>query len=60
MAIITENGDIMAFGSPAILDEWGRRRINGLLEDGTLIIILFIPPPSIVRPVINESLTWYV
>ena len=44
MTDLTEYGEVMAFGSPAILDEWGFRKIDGLLEDGTKIIIV-VPPP---------------
>jgi len=40
---VTEYGDIMI---NTYLDEWGRRRINGLLEDGTWIIIVAIPAPK--------------
>ena len=43
MTDLTEYGEVMAFGSPAILDEWGRRKIDGLLEDGTKITIV-VPP----------------
>ena len=35
---ITEYGDFMPFGPPAILDEWGRRKIDGLVEDGVGIV----------------------
>jgi hypothetical protein len=34
---ITEYGDVML---DAYVDEWGRRRIDGLLEDGTRIILV--------------------
>lgn len=37
MTDVTEYGDIMI---SAILDEWGRRRIDGVLEDGTRVIIV--------------------
>ena len=37
MAEISEYGDVML---NAYLDEWGNRKIDGLLEDGTQIIIL--------------------
>jgi len=40
----TEYGDLMLFGSPTILDEWGRRRIDSLLEDGTRIIAVVVIP----------------
>lgn len=33
---ITEYGDILIDG----VDEWGRRKINGLLEDGVIIVIV--------------------
>jgi len=33
--LVTEYGDIVI----GAVDEWGRRRINGVLEDGTIIII---------------------
>ena len=36
MPDITEYGDLMP---NAIVDEWGRRRIDGLLEDGAKIIV---------------------
>lgn len=36
MTDITEYGDIII---NAYIDEWGKRRINGLLEDGTKIIV---------------------
>lgn len=39
MTDITEYGDIML---NAIIDEWGRRRIGGLLEDGTKIIVVAV------------------
>lgn len=39
MTEITEYGDVMI---NAYLDEWGRRRINGLLEDGTRIIVVAV------------------
>jgi hypothetical protein len=42
---ISEFGDLMLFGSPAILDEWGFRKIDGVLEDGTKIIVAEAPPP---------------
>jgi len=44
MTDLTEYGDIML--NP-ILDEWGRRRIDSLLEDGTKIIILVAVPYTI-------------
>ncbi|MGC8895646.1 MAG: hypothetical protein ACP5LB_02605 [Candidatus Bathyarchaeia archaeon] len=37
MVNVSEYGDIML---NAILDEWGRRKIDALLEDGTKIIII--------------------
>ena len=37
---MSEYGEVMAFGSPAILDEWGFRKIDGLLEDGTTVIVV--------------------
>ncbi|MEM1532430.1 MAG: hypothetical protein QW599_06265 [Nitrososphaerota archaeon] len=42
---ITEYGDTML---NAYIDEWGRRRINGLLEDGTRIIIIIVAPVEII------------
>ena len=41
MADITEYGDVML---NTVIDEWGRRRINGLLEDGTRILIAAAAP----------------
>ena len=41
MTELTEYGDVMI---NAYVDEWGRRKIDGLLEDGTAIIIV-VPPP---------------
>jgi hypothetical protein len=35
MIAITENGDFV-FGN---IDEWGRVKINGFLDDGVLIVI---------------------
>ena len=32
---LTENGDFVFDG----IDEWGRSRINGFLDDGVLIVI---------------------
>jgi|GEM_PF-5915358 len=40
MPDISEYGDAVF----ATLDEWGRRRINGLLEDGTRILIAAVAP----------------
>ena len=40
---ITEYGEFMLFGSPAILDEWGFRKIDGILEDGRKVIIVGLP-----------------
>jgi hypothetical protein len=39
---LTEYGDVMI---NAYMDEWGRRRIDGLLEDGTTIMVAEAPPP---------------
>ena len=37
MTDLTEHGDVMI---NAYMDEWGKRKIDGLLEDGTKIIII--------------------
>jgi len=61
MTEVTEYGDIMAFGSPAILDEWGRRKIDALLEDATFIIVVVVPPPPPpVRRFIGDGLVCVV
>ena len=39
MAEITEYGDVML---NVYVDEWGRRRINGLLEDGTKVVVVVV------------------
>ena len=41
MVDITEYGDIMI--NP-VMDEWGRTKIDSLLEDGTIIIVVVVPP----------------
>jgi len=41
---VTEYGDIMI---NTYLDEWGRRRIDNLLEDGTSIIVVVVPAPIV-------------
>jgi len=38
---LTEYGDLMLDG----VDEWGFRKIDGLLEDGTRIMVSEVPPP---------------
>ncbi|MCD6148459.1 hypothetical protein J7J18_03745 [bacterium] len=50
MTEITEYGDIMLNTS---LDEWGRRRINGVLEDGTTIFVVAV----VVRRIIINGFT---
>jgi hypothetical protein len=58
MTNITECGDIMI---NAYMDEWGRRRINSLLEDGIKIIVVVPPPPLVVvYRVVGDGLTWVV
>lgn len=41
MVDLTEYGDVML---NSYIDEWGRRRINGLLEDGVKILAVFGAP----------------
>jgi hypothetical protein len=44
----------------AYLDEFGRRKIDGLLEDGTIIVVVVPPPPPPVvvveKPLISPPL----
>jgi hypothetical protein len=40
--MITEFGEFLIFGSPEILDEWGERKIDGLMEDGRRVIIIVV------------------
>jgi len=54
---ITEYGDVML---NSYIDEWGRRRIDGLLEDGTKIIVVVVVPPPVVIHVAGEGLTWTI
>jgi hypothetical protein len=56
MPNITEYGDIIL---NAYIDEWGKRRIDSLLEDGTKIIVI-LPPPVVGYRVIGDGLTWIV
>jgi hypothetical protein len=49
MPDVSEYGDIVF----AIVDEWGRRRIDSLLEDGTKIIT--IPAPGIVEAIVAKD-----
>jgi hypothetical protein len=48
MPDVSENGDIVF----TAIDEWGRRRIDSLLEDGTKIIIL---APVIVETIVTKD-----
>ena len=52
MSELTEYGDLMI---NAYVDEWGRRKIDGLLEDGTLVIIIFVPPPPVVEIIVAND-----
>ena len=40
MANITEYGEILLNG----IDEWGGKKIDGLLEEGTIVIVAAPPP----------------
>ena len=42
MTDLTEFGDLMI---NTVMDEWGFRKIDGLLEDGTKVIVAEAPPP---------------
>ena len=53
MTDLTEYGDVMI---NAYMDEWGFRKIDGLLEDGTAITIVVPPvkkPASSIIPLIR-------
>ena len=39
MTVVTEYGEIMI---NEYMDEWGFRKINGLLEDGRIIIVVVV------------------
>ena len=41
LSTLTEHGDVMLND---YVDEWGRRRINSLLEDGTKIVVVVVAP----------------
>jgi hypothetical protein len=47
MPDVSENGDAVF----TAIDEWGRRRIDSLLEDGTKIIVV-APPPVVVETIV--------
>jgi len=53
VAEITEYGDVML---NVYVDEWGRRRINGLLEDGTKVVVVVVV--VVIGRVVGEGLTW--
>jgi len=55
MPDVSENGDIVF----TVIDEWGRRRIDSLLEDGTRVIVV-APPPVVVKRMIGDGFTWVV
>ncbi|MEM2386037.1 MAG: hypothetical protein QXO67_03540 [Candidatus Bathyarchaeia archaeon] len=55
MTDITEYGEIVLNG----VDEWGKRRIDSLLEDGTKILIVAVPPPVVIH-IVGEGLTWTI
>jgi hypothetical protein len=49
---LTEYGDIVF----ATLDEWGRRKIDSLLEDGTIIVVAVPPVVVVEKPLISPPL----
>lgn len=55
MTEISEYGDIVFIA----VDEWGRRRINALLEDGTKVIVVVVVPP-IVKRIMGDGFVWIV
>ena len=54
MTETTEYGDIVL---SIYVDEWGRRRINALLEDGTKVIVIVAIPPAVKR-IMGDGLVW--
>lgn len=52
MTELTEFGDVMI---NSYLDEWGRRKIDSLLEDGVRIIVVAAPPPVVVKPIVIKK-----
>jgi hypothetical protein len=51
---ITEYGDIMI---NAYMDEWGRRKVDSLLEDGAKIIVVAVPVvPVVKKPIMKMDL----
>jgi len=47
---LTEYGDVMLDG----VDEWGFRKIDGLMEDGTKIMTTEAPPPPTITPILVQ------
>jgi len=52
MPNITEYGEIVLNG----VDEWGKRRIDSLLEDGVRVIVAVAPPPPVVKIAYTDGL----
>lgn len=56
MADVTEYGEVML---NAYIDEYGRRRIDALLEDGTKVMVVAVPPPPPPPPVAVPQMRFY-
>jgi len=55
MTEITEYGETIAFGT--VLDEYGRRRINNLLDDGTFVMAVAVVPA---KKIFGDGIVWII